>query len=145
MSIDPRERLEKSQSRRATLFSALAAMSVLMCAAFADQIRIKVGVPTNMVLGMAGLGGVLILLLNLACTPDGMSRKTYGALSLVFLVVLLVLNLFVVVVVIKDGDTLNRMLISIAIYAVIYLLAALSMRWLVAGRRRLEEPAERTA
>ena len=85
---------------------------------------------------MGWLGGGLVLLLNLWYLPEDLSKRAFGAMSLVLVLIvdLLLLNLLMVGVVIKDGDSPNRMLISIAIYAVVYLLTALSLRWLIAGR-----------
>ena len=135
MTVEITERQEKSISRRATLFSLLAALSLLMCAAFADQIHTRLGVPQVVVFGMAGLGGVLILLSNLGSSPNNFSKKTFGLLSVIFLVDLLLLDVLMAVFAIKDSGGLNSAaLSSIAIFAVLYVLTALSLRWLIAAR-----------
>lgn len=134
----------KIQGRRATIFSVLSALSLLICAAFASQIEGKLGVPKNLFYVLAGLGGALTLLLNLGADLNGISRKIYSFMAWFYVVDIVFLNLVVSVFVVADAQGINNQaMTSIAIFAVICLAAIFSLHRLraVAGPALSVEPS----
>jgi len=115
----------KSAGRWATITSVLGALGLLMGAAFANQFAARLGIPTTVSYGLAGLGGVTILLLN-AGMGGSLSKAIYGVVIIVFLLVLAIVTLTGCALAFVDGGFSGESLISMGIFAGIFVLAALS-------------------
>lgn len=144
----------KRQGCWAIIMSLCSAMSLLMCAAFADLAERKLGVPSIFVYVLAGLGGVLVALLQMNADAEGASwRLIYGWMARILALLLIILNAYICVFIYvkSQGATLSangvalgvipptpfwQVVTSMAIFIIICLLALFTLWRLVANMKR---------
>lgn len=108
---------EKVQGRRATIFSVFSAFSLIVCAAFGAQMQNKLGIPANVVYGLAIACGLMTLLLNLGVNLNGISQKTYTYTAHAYTACLSILNLAAIVFTFVDYKGVNNQaLASVSIF-----------------------------
>jgi len=142
----------KRQGRWAMMMSIFSAFSLLMCAAFAERAARHLGVPSFTIYALAGLGGLLVILLHLSADSTGASwPNAYSWMARILALLLIILNVNMGAFIFADGkggtltahgSTLvipptppGQVAASISIFAVICLLALFALWRLVASVR----------
>ncbi|MGE9764386.1 hypothetical protein [Pseudomonas sp. PDM20] len=125
-------RLNKSRGRRATAFSILSAFSLLMAAAFAEPMQVKLGIPSLGTYILAGIGAALTLLLNLGTDHESLSHNILKKLAIAYTVTLVLLNAALSYFAIVDAGGINQTaMVSIGLFLLIMIAALLCLKWLM--------------